>query len=89
MGSKMFHTEVTNTGRLGVKYNHSDALTIVGYMSPYASRRSDEWLERKLLNLYTAYYYRVLLETKGRFWSDTDKQVLTYAKGGTGDGGKV
>lgn len=89
MGSKMFHTEVSNTGRLGVKYIPSDALTVVGFMSPYASRKSDEWLERKLLRLYTTYYYRVLIETRGRFWNDIDNQALIYAKGGTEDGSKV
>lgn len=86
MLGNVFHTSVSDLGRLGINYNHSEALTVVCFRSPYASIKSNNWLERKLLRLYTVYYYKVLFETKGRFWKDVDKQALTYTKGGNGDG---
>lgn len=89
MKDKVFHTVVSDIGHIGVQSNHNNALTVIGYRSPYGTRKSDEWLERKLLKVYTVYYFKVLLATKGRFWKDTGNQAITYARGGIANGSKV
>lgn len=89
MVGKVFHTVVSDKGHLGVQFNHSEALTVIGHRSPYASIKSNDWLERKLVKIYTAYYYKVLLETKGRFWKDNDTKAIAYTKEDIKDGSKT
>jgi len=89
MEGKVFNTIISENGLIGVQSNHNNALTVIGYRSPYGTRKHDEWLERKLLRIYTIYYSKVLFATKGRFWKDTGSQAITYAKGGTTNGSKV
>lgn len=89
MLGEVFHTVVNDTGHLGVQYNHSNAIMTICYRSPYASLKSNDWLERKLVKLYTAYYFKVLLETKGRFWEDISSSGMKYTKGGNEDGSKI
>ena len=88
MSKDLFHAVVSDLGHLGVQYNHSKAMMGVIYRSPNASQKSNSWLERKLLRLYTAYYFKVILETSGRFWEDNSTNGLKYTKGGNGDGSK-
>ena len=89
MEGKVFHSVVSDIGHMGVQCNHCDALTIISYRSHHASRKTNEWLERQMIKVYTKYYFKVLLETQGRFWEDKENQAITYVKGGAVHGRKA
>ena len=70
MQGRIFHSMTNKKGFLGIKCNYSPSVTIIGYKSPYATIRQNDWLEKKLVKVYSRYYYRVLISTSGRFWEE-------------------
>lgn len=68
MQGRIFHSITSKRGFLGIICNGSPTVTVIGYKSPYATVRQNDWLEKKLVQIYSRYYYRVLLSTDGRFW---------------------
>ena len=76
MQGKVFHSLTSKHGFLGIKCNFNPSVTIIGYKSPFASVKQNEWLEKVLIKVYSIYYYRVLLATHGRFWENV-KPVIT------------
>ena len=80
MIGKCFHSVTNRNGITGIRCNSRAATTILCYKSPYATIKQNEWLERNLIRLYTAYYYKVLWETTGQFWKNSEPAItVSYA----------
>ena len=86
MLGKNFHSVTNRNGILGIRCNNKSATTMMCYKSPYASAQSNNWLEHKLIRLYTTYYYKVIWESTGRFWKENEPAITaTYASFYGGD----
>ena len=86
MQGKVFQSVTNKNGLLGLRYNFRPAVALISYKSPYASVKQNDWLERKLIKVYSSYYYMVLLTTSGRFWEDSKSVFVEKEeenKGGT------
>lgn len=76
MQGKVFQSVTNKNGFLGLKCKFRPAVALIGYKSPYASNRQNDWLEKKLVKVYSLYYYRVLLSTYGRFWEESKSTII-------------
>lgn len=62
-----------NQVRIGIRTNIRPSTTmILCFRSPYASLRTDYWLGHKMHRLYTAYYKKVMKESRGKFWEENN-----------------
>ena len=68
MDKKIFYIRRSNKGLGAILSSRHPRTVIVYAQSPYATRKQNRWLERKLLAVYKRYYYRVLIESSGEFW---------------------
>lgn len=75
MTGRNFHSLKNQNGIVAIRYNYKSATPILTYQSPYASEKTNDWLQHKLIKLYEAYYYKVLWETRGRFWKESDSAI--------------
>lgn len=81
-----FHCE-TNPCRIGVRTNNRPVKSMVMCVkSPYASPLTNYWLERRIIKIYTAYYKKVMRESRGKFWEECseapEKALYTTFCGG-------
>ena len=66
-----FHCEVSQNLKSGLRTNaRPKSSRVMWIRSPYASERTNSWLEHKMLRLYTIYYKKVMRESRGRFWEE-------------------
>lgn len=80
MVKQLFHSIVNKKGMVGIRCNNRSSLVGLYYQSPNASIKSNAWLERKILRIYTKYYLKVSLETTGQFWRENEPAInTTYA----------
>ena len=84
-----------NQVRIGVRTNiRPSATMILCFRSPYASPLTDHWLGHKMLRIYTAYYKKVMRESRGKFWEECSEApekdlYTTFCGGGTGNGNQA
>lgn len=90
-----FHCE-TSPKRVGIRTNNRPVKTMVMCVkSIYASPLTNCWLEYKILRIYTAYYKKVMRETRGKFGEEEsrapEESIYTMFDGGklTYDGDQI
>ena len=91
MVEKDFNSTKNKNGIIGIRNNYRVGTTLLCYGSPHASVKANNWLEKKLLKIYQLYYYKVLWETRGRFWEEKEsglKVKYTDCCGGGENGNK-
>lgn len=65
------HCETYRNLKMRICTNERPATSMVACRkSPYASARTNQWLERRMLRLCTAYYNKVMKESGGKFWKE-------------------
>lgn len=65
--SEAFKTSMP-TGAIEEKDAQSPQKLILAWISPYASMRQNDWLEKRMKRLYIRYYKKVLYSNMGLFW---------------------
>ena len=75
MQGKVFQSVTNKNGLMGLRCNFRPEVALIGYKSPYASARQNDWLEKRLIKVYSIYYYKVLLSTYGRFWEESRSTI--------------
>ncbi len=72
------------TGMKPHHYNGDNKIVLATWKSPYASKQQNEWLEKKLYQIYKMYYWWVLINSEGLFFVDR-----RYMKNSTDRKGEV
>lgn len=71
-GLAAIQTEACSTGiREGVGKNRK--MVVLAWLSPYATIKRNQQLQRELKRAYEKYYIRVLYDNFGLFWNQTNK----------------
>lgn len=90
-----FHCEAERGRKTGICTNDRPVTSMVMCrVSPYASAKTDNWLERRMLRLYTIYYNKVMRESRGKFWEESMRAsgrspYTTFCGGGSNEGNQV
>ncbi len=90
-----FHYETERSGKKGICTNERPITSMVIFrVSPYASAKTNYRLERRMLRLYTAYYHKVMKESRGKFWEENvqapeKNPYTTFCGGETNEGNQA
>jgi len=70
-----FHSIKNRNGIIGIRGNHKEATVALYYQSPYADRKANEWLQKKILKAYEEYYNKVRFNSCLRFWKENQPSI--------------